>query len=277
MGHYTTLARFANMTPRASRGARSSHGAQRRADGETADSTTTHEYTHVCPECGDGATVSATCPRCDVKMRCSATSAAFPTLATEVYDQTRRSSGAAAFGLGVVFGAPALAFFIGSIMDRAWGVVYAAHSSVVVASVAVASLALLALAPLVLADRLPNLRRKLLWNRILRDAEARLRAIPSTALANTPPQADEPIRVRGVVRILEGEVHVTDGHARVRVPVDPCVRVIDGSEEAHYLEDGQEVEVVGVGAREIGGGEAYRESLGEFIFDASRNVEVWIR
>lgn len=272
MGTYTTLAVLAK-APRYRRHAQGGDVSPLDDDRQAADA-----YTHVCPQCGDGATFEADCPRCDVPMRSAQRSAAFPKRANEVADGTIRSIEAAAFGLCVVFGAPAFLLFATASIDRALAPVQFPYwDMAITASALIASLAIVVTAIVAGTNRIPAIRERLRWGRVLRAARARLRSLTATDPRSVPACAQTPVRVRGGVRVEDGVVHVADGEGRVRVPVDARVRVIDGDRETYHLEDGQDVEVVGVGARPLGTGEAYRDTRGEFVFDAGQPIEVWIR
>ncbi|MBX3273217.1 MAG: hypothetical protein KF729_23330 [Sandaracinaceae bacterium] len=219
----------------------------------------------VCPVCDDGSAVPTSCLRCEVPMRELAKSVRLPR-ASDATDQTTRSLGAAALGLGVLLCTPAIGVYA----------VAAMNGHRIDWALGLGALALLAaLTPLILANRWPGWRQRWRERRHRRAAEARAAEVPAVSPADAPERAL--VRVRGHLRVADGAVHVEDDRGCVRVPVGPLVRVVADDGERFVLSDGEEVEVVGFSVRALGAGEAYRDTRGPLAFDETRPVDVLVR
>ncbi|MEQ9645442.1 MAG: hypothetical protein RLO52_08135 [Sandaracinaceae bacterium] len=270
MGTYTQIYQSTRAVAAQRRGLRidSAHGAVDREQGS---------FPFSCPTCGEGAVVQTTCFRCDVDMRPAGKSVQIPRPAAQ--DETRRSAGMAALGLGVAFGVPAVLFAATTSIDAQLGsLMHATERGAGMWALALVAPAALAVALLLLASWLPRVRRRARWLAGLRSARRVLGSTPSVAPSAAPDHAEAAVRVRGRVRVVDGALHVYDGDAYVRVPLSTRVRVISADDQPCFvLSDGEEVEVLGRGGRGLGAGEGYRDVLGPFTFDGASPVQIYVR
>lgn len=221
-----------------------------------------------CPACGDGSVVASECTRCELPMYRRSDVLELPTPHRTV--PTKGAAGRALVGLtgAVTLGLLFVGFVLALLREEtSWMSGYAFALTVVFGIIFSAVVAsgqdLGAVALVKLRDRI---RAGIRARRSARVREAELSALPN--------RTEEPVRVRGRVvldRESEGpSLHVTDGDARVRVEVGPELKVYDRDGETHVLADGAEVELVGVGDRPLGSGDAYRDARGDFVFRRSR-------
>ncbi|HJL16123.1 MAG TPA: hypothetical protein RMH99_10715 [Sandaracinaceae bacterium LLY-WYZ-13_1] len=284
MGHYTTIARFAKMSARNARQGRSRFAGGRMEASAHPDEAPRVEAPYRCPECGEGAAAAGECARCDVPVyRCDA---AIELPAREV--PSRRGAGWAWVRGVAVFVTLAL-FVVATAAVLTHDTTYAEDlwPTVIpgVENYAAYALALTVLFGTLFAGVLGSgtdlggslwgvLRRRM----AARARRARSRRVPAVEMGKLPARATAPVRVRGRVRVETDEAGrhlvVADGATRCRIRVGDGIDAFDGEGRLRVIEDGAEVEVVGVGERALGAGAAYREARGDFEFT---RAELFVR
>lgn len=224
-------------------------------------------FPFACPVCAEGSAAQTSCPRCDVPMREVATTVQLPRR-SDARDATVRHGAMAGLAVGVGVGVPLLLYLGTLSMD-------AASLPTPVWILAASFFSVVALAPALHHRLAPYLARRADARRLRDRAAARA----TLARRATPSEAKDHLllAIRGRVRVEDGGLVVEDGVARVRVPVCESVRVIADDGERHALSDGEEVEVVGVGAHRRGAGRAYRDAKGDFELDGAHPIDVWVR
>lgn len=276
MGHYTTIARFARMSARSRGQARPAYQGGR-LERAAAGPRPADDAAYRCPECGDGSVVPADCVRCEVPMYRREGAIELPRRAGASTRPRRAKKGLligaaalsaivlGAVGAALILGTSPVPSHFGTNLDPTAAPAYAGYAVFMTTVFGAIFLGVYAAGEDLGGGFLASLRARL----GLRSRRRRMARVAQAPMRALPDMTEGPVRVRGRVRVRgdDGTFEVFDGAARVRVRVGPELSVFDEEGERRVLEDGAEVELVGVGHRPLGAGDAYREARGAFVFE----------